>query len=833
MVRVSPASRSASSGELSELMFGRPDFARFQNGARACRGFMTLPEGPVTRLPGTRFMGFTKDDQPARLMPFVFRDEDAVLLEWTNSLLRFWRDGQLVLDGPSPYELATPYTETEVAELQSLQSADRIYLAGGNKRPHRLSRFDLTNWSIEPTPFKGGPFASRNIDETKEFTVSGVAGTVTLSTNFNFFEPHHVDTLIKLWEVDASDTPYWTADAPASIGDRVYYNGLAYQIVAFDNQSGKTGSAEPAIDMGPPVTVGLDGYVIWEAVAPGNSGDDPTWTSNTLVKVGDRRHLPVADYTVQCAGFAGSNPAGGWISIPGFSVIPQPPPINSKKTGPNPPIHKEGFWLSEKGGVVWRALHDGTGVLKITSIIDAQNAEAVVQTRMPDGLVDRATYRWAEQAWNDVRGWPRAIGAYEQRHIYGGGKSEPRTLWHGVVGGTVDFTSGANDDDGFSYILPNKSDEVGEIRAITSAGELLFVMTSADEVFGRGVEGDRAFSRNTAKYTSDTSVGATDTMPVIVGGAPVFVSKTMRRLITLLVDTQTGRFKAENLTQIARHILGPGCTKIVYVEDPVPIIWGRLDNGELMGLTYIPGQQVVGFHRHNLAGGYIEDIARLPGENGRTQHLWLIVRREINGITRRCIERLEQPFVDLDGSDPPVKDAWHQFCATRYEGAPSAEITGLDHLEGEVVTAWTDRGAFTELQVSGGLVTLPQEVTSAIVGLDATDQQYFDTLDIVIGQPDGGDDGRLRTHRASGVRVHRTAGGTFQVIGKTSGKEVRAEPEPIINLDAFQVPEALDGIFEIGGQKGWDHQAHIRFQPSPGAPMTIVGRTPTMMLTDG
>ena len=79
MVRVSPSTVSAASGELSELMFARRDFVRFQNGMRRVRGFIAMPEGPLTRAPGTRFMGFTRNNAPARLMAFAFRDEDEVL----------------------------------------------------------------------------------------------------------------------------------------------------------------------------------------------------------------------------------------------------------------------------------------------------------------------------------------------------------------------------------------------------------------------------------------------------------------------------------------------------------------------------------------------------------------------------------------------------------------------------------------------------------------------------------------------------------------------------------------------------------------------------------
>ena len=817
MVRVSPSTVSAASGELSELMFARRDFVRFQNGMRRVRGFIAMPEGPLTRAPGTRFMGFTRNNAPARLMAFAFRDEDVVLLEWTNRLLRFWRNGALVKSGAVPYELTTPFPADRLSALQSLQSADRIYLTDGRIAPQRLSRFAPANWTIEPTPFTGGPFAPRNLDPSQQVSASGTTGTVTLVATGNIFAAHHVGTLFQMYEINTSDTPYWAADVEANIGDLVYYRDRCYQIVAFDQQKGKTGTAPPGVSRSNPPRIGNDDQVTWAWVSSGNPDSHPDWAPRSMLKQGSRRYLPPPNnITIEVSGFT-SNLKGG-----------------TRTTGVNPPVHHEGTWLSEEGGCVWEMLHDGNGIVRITGVRHAGMATGIVEKRLPEGLKTTPTYRWAEQAWSHARGWPRAIGGFEQRHIYAGTQTEPRTFWTSVIGGTVDMTSGANDDDGFSYILPPLSQDIGEVRWIAPACEALVIGTSADIQVGRITDGDRAFSRETTRFTSDDATGTAIAAPVIVEGNLVMVSKGRTRLHALLPD-QSGRVKAENLTMISRHILGPGCIKIVRQEDPLPIVWGVLQNGELAGLTYTPSQQSVGFHRHDL-GGFVEDIEILPSDDGTSQHLWLVVRRTLGGVTCRCIERMEHPFVDLHGALPNLADAWHQVCAIRWQGSSSTTISGLSHLNGETVTAWTNHGAMTGLKVIGGTVTLPRAVTSAIIGLDVTNRQQLDTLDVVTNQPDGGDDGRYRTHRRTGLRLHNSAGGTMQIIGITDGVETPAEnaPEPrqILTWNAFEGPTLRNGVVEVAGLKGWDHQLFLRIRPEPGAPLTITARTPTIMITD-
>jgi len=807
MVRVSPPSPSAASGELSELMFGRHDYVRYQNGLRACRGFVVMPEGPVTRLPGTLFLGETHNSADGRLTKFVFKDEDAVLLEWTDSLLRFWRNGALVQSGSVPYSIASPYTVSQADKLQTLNSSDRIYLTEGSIAPHRLSRFALDNWSIEKTPFENGPFRVRNLDETAEISVSGITGNITMTATADVFDPLHVGVQFELREIDTSDTPYWTADVSARVNDKVYYNGNIYRISGFDAENYKTGPTAPTVDTAAGNAVTGSGIVQWTAIVLGNPGAVPVWTANSSINTGDRRF------------------ADGWtIEVVGFD-------LTGKKTGVNPPPHLEGFWLAEKNGVIWEFLSNGTGIVEITSVTDARHVNATVKGRLPDGLATRPTYRWSEGAWSDLRGWPRAIGAYEQRHIYGGTTTDPRALWHSVIGGTVDMTAGGADDDGFSYILDSPRRDNGEIRNITGVSGVVHIGTTSGEFFGSATDADRAYSEATAKYETDTNFGSADVHPVVVDGTLVFLTKTLRNMITLLLN-ERGRFEGEDLTQISRHILGMGCTKLVYQRHPIPIIWARLKDGDLVGLTFIQRQQVIGFHRHNLAGGHVVDLEVMPTEDGTSEVLELIMRRNIGGIDKHYREQLQEPFVNLDGEDRQMQDAWFQFAAIRYQGDLADTIAGLDHLEGETVTAWTEFGAYTELQIVGGQVVLPRPVTSAIVGLDATDSQHMDTLDVVIGTPDGGDDGRLRTHRVTGMRVHRTAGGKFQVVKTRNGERQMTRPASIFNMNNFETARLFDGIFEISGHKGWAHEQFLRFTPEPGAPMTIVGRTPTIMVTD-
>ena len=75
------------SGELSPRLLGRPDIEQFGNGAQLLENFTVLPQGGITRRPGTYFVAETKDStRRARLMRFVFSTVQATMLGLATSM---------------------------------------------------------------------------------------------------------------------------------------------------------------------------------------------------------------------------------------------------------------------------------------------------------------------------------------------------------------------------------------------------------------------------------------------------------------------------------------------------------------------------------------------------------------------------------------------------------------------------------------------------------------------------------------------------------------------------------------------------------------------------
>ncbi|GAG00307.1 unnamed protein product, partial [marine sediment metagenome] len=58
-------------------------------------------------------------------------------------------------DNTEPIEIATPYGEDDLAELQWTQSADTLYLVHPSYKPRKLLRYSHEDWEIEEIDFTG------------------------------------------------------------------------------------------------------------------------------------------------------------------------------------------------------------------------------------------------------------------------------------------------------------------------------------------------------------------------------------------------------------------------------------------------------------------------------------------------------------------------------------------------------------------------------------------------------------------------------------------------------------------------------------------------------
>lgn len=146
MPKSNPAQINFTRGQLSKKMRGRNDLDFYYSGTERQVNFISDVQGSASFKKGTIFLGETKDNNKAYLFEFIFSETDAYAMEFTDQRIRFWTADGLVTGGGA--DIASPYLEADIPELQMVQQADTIYIAHKNYFPQILVRTGANTFTI-------------------------------------------------------------------------------------------------------------------------------------------------------------------------------------------------------------------------------------------------------------------------------------------------------------------------------------------------------------------------------------------------------------------------------------------------------------------------------------------------------------------------------------------------------------------------------------------------------------------------------------------------------------------------------------------------------------
>jgi hypothetical protein len=293
---------------------------------------------------------------------------------------------------------------------------------------------------------------------------------------------------------------------------------------------------------------------------------------------------------------------------------------------------------------------DGYG--EITAITSTTVATATIIKDM--GSSSNST-DWALGAFSDTTGHPSCVTFYEQRLVFAGTEVQPQTLFFSKSGDyeNMDENRGGTivDDDAIIYTIA--SNQVNAIRFL-SATRTLIVGTVGGEfsVSGGGTDDPVTPTNILIKKQSNHGCANIDAIPV--GNVTLFLQRAKRKIRELAYNFDVDGYVAPDMTILAEHISESGINSMSYQQEPNQLIWCVREDGRLVCLTYQREQQVVAWHKHIFGGAFgtgiavCESIATIP-TNDKEYQTWVVVKRTINGVTRRYVEYLNE--FDFDETD--------------------------------------------------------------------------------------------------------------------------------------------------------------------------------------
>ena len=204
--------------------------------------------------------------------------------------------------------------------------------------------------------------------------------------------------------------------------------------------------------------------------------------------------------------------------------------------------------------------------------------------------------------------------------------------------------------------------------------------------------------------------GAARLPAVKAGKRGLFVQQSGRKVYELFFNAQEMDYDDRDLTRLNLDIGVPGFVDIDKSTQPDKMIWLPRGDGQCAALLYDVKDEVEAWWRVQTLG-VIENVAVLPNgssSGGVDDLVYFVVRRTVNGTTRRFIERLAARGNCVGGAINQQLD-----CHVTYTGAPAASVA-LAHLPNTAVSVWADGQSIgSGTTDSSGHLTLPDGKTHA------------------------------------------------------------------------------------------------------------------------
>lgn len=780
MPNIRTLQRSFGGGEVTPEFFGRIDDAKYQTGLATCRNFIILPHGPAQNRPGFAFVREVKTSaKKTRLIPFTYSTDQTMVIEMGEGYFRFHTQGATLLDAGVPYEIANPYAEAELFDIHYVQSADVLTLVHPNHAPRELRRLGATNWQLSVISF------SPTLEPPDFVAVTANIGTGTPQYIGHFYRVTAVgdNGLDESLESDVSrgsrvSVRALSAKSPGvlttrtahgfSVGDRVYVSGFANQAVVpggyyLINSVPDTKKVTLKTLAGAPIdmtTYGAygGGGAIHEAVTGITSANPAVITVSSphglaagdfvFAKDTGMAGIPDGFYTIDTAPTTTTmtlrdsgdsvvstlgNPAwpgtGGVVLRLGVAndlLLP-----GSSNTIAWTPVTGAKRYRVYKGS---NGLYGYIGETADTSFIDDNIAPDL--SRTPPNLLE---------GFDAAGDYPGAVSYFEQRRVFAGTTNKPQTIWMTRTGteANISYSFPSQDTDAISFRVAAR--EANTIRHLAPLGSLVALTGSAE--WRISTADSDVVTPSTVTVRPQSYIGANNAQPVIINSNMIYAAARGGHVRELAYNWQASGYVTGDLSLRAPHLFdGLDVSDIAYAKAPFPVVWMVSSAGKLLGLTYVPEQQVGAWHWHD-TDGVFESVAAVA--EGVEDALYCVIRRTINGQSKRYVERLSAMlFADLES-------AFFVDSGLTYDGAPTTSITGLGHLEGKTVSILADGAVMPQQVVTAGAVTLQQAASVVHVGLPITSD--IKTLPLAF-EVQGYGQGRQKNVNKVWLRVNRSSG---------------------------------------------------------------------------
>lgn len=406
--------------------------------------------------------------------------------------------------------------------------------------------------------------------------------------------------------------------------------------------------------------------------------------------------------------------------------------------------------------------------------------------------------------------YPAAVGYFEQRRIFAGSRLRPQQIWMTATGTESNMTYHLplQDDDRISFAVASR--DLNQIQHVIALQQLL-MLTSAAEWRVSPLNSD-AITPTSISVRPQSYVGASSVQPVMANNTAIYAAARGGHIREIAYNYNAGGYVSGDLSLRATGLFdGYDILDLSFSKEPFPVVWAVSSSGSLLGLTYVPEQQVGAWFEYTTAGAF-ESVAVV--QEGLDDVIYTITNRTINGETKRFVE------CSTRREDTTPRRGNFLDCSGEYFGDETTSVSGITWLAGQEVTVNADGAVVTGLKVGeDGTLTLPKKASRVVVGLPYS--MEVRTMPIVAQVSDGSlAKGHTKNVSRVWLRLKNSAapevGSNFSDMAqvKTRTKETFGEP-----------PRLIDGVIEALPPGKWEDDTGVCVRMDRPLPFTLISHS--------
>jgi 6-phosphogluconolactonase (cycloisomerase 2 family) len=424
--------------------------------------------------------------------------------------------------------VTSPYSQSELDEVQFDQSGDVIYLARNGKQNYKIERHAPESWSIVKYLPEDGPFRVENTNSLITMAPAALSGDTTITSSRDFFKSTMVGALLRIKSVGQTVTAAVTAQNVFTSYIKVTGVGTDRDITVT-----RTGTWSATVTLQRSLT------------EPGAWTDATTYTTNATVTFNDGLDNQVVYYRIGVK-------TGGFTSGTANLTL-----------------------AYASGGLV--------GVARITGYTNTKSVSAAV---LKDFGSTTASEVWAEGAWSDRRGWPSAVCIYDGRLFWAG---KDRII--GSVSDAYESFDPDTEGDAGPISRSIGSGPVARVNWMLPLQRLLLGTDGGVfSVKASSFDDPLTPTNFNVKRISKKGVARLPAVEIDSGG--VFVRRGGVGVHELAYNSDIYDYEAGGVTDLAPEICSPGAVRVAMQTQPDTRIHFVLDDGTAAVLIYNPLEDV-------------------------------------------------------------------------------------------------------------------------------------------------------------------------------------------------------------------------------------------------